>query len=103
MSEQISIVKRRCCWFVESGRVSRGVLWFYAPGLEIYVTGEGASRQFDTIANIAMNEAQSRHIPAGSLKTAANSHNAHGGQAPATGKPQQKALLPTEDDMSGGD
>lgn len=101
MSEQISIVRWRRGWRVEPGRVTRSKLWFYAPRLEVYVWAGGELIQFDVIANIAMNEAQSRHIPANSLKTVPLSENRYGGEKPAAGKPVQKTLPLYDDDTTG--
>lgn len=101
MSEVITIEGHVNRWIVVPHRSGNARLWFYAPGLEVYVKGEGASKSFDVIANIAMNEALARNIPAGSLKTAARPENNHGGRKPAAGKPVNKPLF-KDDDTTGG-
>lgn len=103
MSEQITIAGNYRGWSVSLHRASYARLWFYAPGLEIYVKGEGAARQFEAIANLAMNEAAARHIPLSSLKTVPLPENRYGGQKPAAGKPVQKLLPIADDDTTGGD
>lgn len=103
MTEQITVRKNGWGWIVVMGRESGSRLWFYAPGLEVYVKGESAAKQFDVIANLAMNEAQSRHIAPGSLKTAANGHNGHGGQKKTASDAKQKNLFPVSDNTTKGD
>lgn len=103
MSEQITVRKNGWGWVVVMGRETGSRLWFYAPGLEVYVKGESAAKQFDVIANLAMNEAQTRHIAPGSLKTAASGHNGHGGQKKTASAPVQQNLFPIEDIITKGD
>lgn len=100
MTDIISIIRIGQRWQVVEERTPHSRLWFYAPGFEVYVRGEGAAKQFDTLANIAMNAALARHIPANSLKTAAHDGNAHGGQKPAKTPAKQQELFPVSDDTT---
>jgi hypothetical protein len=67
--EEITIERVYTGWRVVEGRVPRSRLMFYAAGLAVFVHGEGAYREYDTLANIAMNECLARHIPSASLRS----------------------------------
>lgn len=102
MTEQITIEGHVNRWIVVPNRSTNSRLWFYAPGFEVYVRGENAAKQFDTLANIAMNEALARHIAPGSLKTAASGYNRHGGQKSPPDAPKQRNLFPNHNDTITG-
>jgi hypothetical protein len=96
MGEQITITKIAQRWQVVAGRLDNCRMWFYAPGLEVYVKGAGAAADYATIANIALNEALARHIPAVALRSNPIQENKYGGTKPPQSKPHQKSLFPLD-------
>jgi len=94
MSDIISIIKVANRWIVVPHRETNSRLWFYAPGFEVYVKGEGAAKVFDTLANLAMNEALARHIPASSLKTCYPQYKEKTASKGGDEKPAQQPLFP---------
>lgn len=103
MIEIITIERQVNRWIVVPHRSTNSRLWFYAPGIEVYVRGENAAKEFDTLANIAMNEALSRHIPAISLKTCYPQYKKKSAPESADDKPRQKILFPPDDTTKGDD
>jgi len=97
MSEIITIEGHARFWIVIPHRSNSARLWFYAPGLEVYVKGENASANFETIANIALNECIARNIPTISLKTVPLPENKYGGKKPPVPTPVKQLLLPFYD------
>lgn len=96
MSEQITITKIAQRWQVVAGRLDNCRMWFYAPGLEVYVKGSGTA-QYHVIANIAVNEAIARNIPAVALRRNPLLENEYGGTKPPQRKaPHQKSLFPID-------
>jgi len=96
-SEVITIEGRVNRYIVLPHRANYARLWFYAPGLEIYVKCRDAKEDFATIANIAMNEAIARHISVNSLKTVPLQENKYGGQNPPQPAASKQLLLPFDD------
>jgi hypothetical protein len=95
MTDVISIIRVAQHWIVVPHRETNSRLWFYAPGFEVYVRGEGASQEFDVLANLAMNEALARHIPAVSLKTCYPQHKEKTASKGGDEKPVQQPLFPS--------
>lgn len=103
MTEQISIVRKAFSWVVENGKASHARLWFYAPGLEIFVRGEDASRSFPIIANIACNAVLERHIPINSMRTVAITNKKSTGDKPDADGKHQLTLFENDDTTGAGD
>lgn len=95
--EQITIERNARGWIVAPLRANFARLWFYAPGIEIYVKGEDAAKQFEIIANIALNECLARHIPTPGLKTVYPQYKTKSDPKGADGKPTQLPLFETND------
>lgn len=53
---------------VHHGKIKRSRKEWYASGLEVYVIGAMKGGLYDQAANLAMNFAESIHIPASSLR-----------------------------------
>ncbi len=66
--EQITIVSKYDTLVVLPGKAKRARLEWRASGLEIWVKGPLGGTLYETAANLAMNAAINRHIPAISLR-----------------------------------
>jgi len=64
----ITIVREWNSWIVCDGMVKGSREYFIAAGLSIYLKGACPVSEYPRVANIACNEAISRHIPAMSLR-----------------------------------
>lgn len=65
---KITIVRQPIGWVVVDGVQPKSRLVWHAAGLDVYVRGPISGRDFPTVANIAMNEAIARRIPARALR-----------------------------------
>jgi hypothetical protein len=52
----------------KDGKLKKARLCWRGPGIEIYVLGSLSGHLYNQAENLAMNYAQSIHIPAGSLR-----------------------------------